>query len=212
MNEPLNSDTERMKEFSKKQLDKWKSRLEHLNVQMHLGAADAADEFEKQKKKLADWSKETSEKIDTLEGVSKEKLSKLRTDLEELRVQAALGRAEAKNEMKEQQRKISHKLHEIKQELSSTVDGAKESVGEFAEEVEEEAEDWHMKFDLFKVHMSLGKAEAEQYWEDKKKELSYKMQEMQDKLERMKEDADHRWEDFSKEMSDAWSHVKKAFK
>lgn len=192
--------------------DNWKSKVEELRLQMHLGSADARDEFEEQKRKLKKWADEKGKKIDELEGEAKIKLKKLRADLEELQVQAALGRAEAKDAFADQQKQLTTKLHEIEEELKVAYNSTEKGVVKISEEVEEELTDFKTKFELFRVQFSLGKAEAKDYWDDKKKDLSKRLTELDRKIDDMKDRAEDKWDDFSGEMTEAWKHIRKAFK
>ena len=186
--------------------------MEALNLQMNLGAKEAKDEFERQKVSINKFIHEVNQKLDEYQDDGKEKLLKLKSNLEELRVQVALGKAEVEEELKEQHKKISRKLHEVKQESSKVYNEAEGNIKHVAGEVEDKMDDYHTRFDLFRLQLNLGMADARTTWEEKKKDLSYKLQEMTGKLERNMENAEDKFEDFGEEMKEAWHHVKKAFK
>ena len=64
--------------------------LEELNLQLHLGKAEAEKAFEEQKANIRDWSVKVSSRIDQANDLNEENLIKLRGALEGLRVQASL--------------------------------------------------------------------------------------------------------------------------
>lgn len=192
-------------------IDKWKSRIDNLNLQFHLGAAEAADEFENQKKNIRKWAAETSVKINKLQESGKSELKDLKVKLEELEVQASLGKADAKDVLKRQQKNLSKLLHDIEYDLERNYNSAEKKIVEFSKEADEKLQDFHTKFDLLVLQMNLGKAEAEQYWAEKKKELAVKLQEIDRKIETAKEKSEEKLDVLSQEMSDTWKRIKRAF-
>lgn len=193
-------------------LDKWKSRIDNMNLQFHLGAAEAADEFENQKKNIKIWAVETSSKINGLKESGKQELNDLKMKLEELKVQASLGKSDAKDVLKSQQKNISRLLHDIENDLERNYHSAEKKIVEFSKETDEKLQDFHSKFDMLVLQMNLGKAEAEKSWTKRKKELSVNLQEMDRKIESAKERTEEKWEDFTDDMAEAWKHVRKTFK
>lgn len=193
-------------------IDKWKARIENLNLQFHLGSAEAADEFENQKKYIRKWAAETSAKVNKLQESGKSELRELKIKLEELEVQASLGKADAKDALKSQQKNISRLLHDIEYDFERNYNSAEKKIVEFSKEADEKLQDFHTKFDMLVLQMNLGKAEAEKYWAKKKKDLSLKLSEMERDFDVVKEKSEEKWDEFSDEMSNAWKHFKKAFK
>jgi len=193
-------------------LNQWKSQVQQLNVQLHLGTYEALDEFERQKKELHNWLNDNRQKIEKLESETKENYIELRQKMDELKLQTALGRAEAEEAMKEQEHKISLGIHDIKQELSHVYEKSDEKSKEVIGELTERMGDYQTRFDLFKVQMNLGKSEAKDFWSNKKKELALKLHDLNGKLDSATDTAEDKWDDFSKEISESWKHFKKAFK
>ncbi len=201
-----------LKEKIEKKLNQLKASAEHLNVQLHLGAAEAKDEFEEQKKNLAKLVDTAQEKLGNVIDAGEEKAKNLKTTIDELRVQAALGRAETEDVLEDQAKKINKGLNQLKKGLANTADKAEHKAESFADETKHQIEDMHTRFDLLRLRTHLGKKEAEKAWDEKKKELSEKLHEFNQKLEKGKDVAEDKWEHFADEMSEAWDHLKKAFK
>ncbi len=200
------------KDKAKETLNKWKSEIEYLNLQMNLGAAEARDEFEKVKGKVREWTSEMNDRINEFQDDSKESLNDLRTKLDELRVQAALGRAEAEDAFEQQKKDLKHKLNDVENESKRIYSSAEGKVKEVANDISDSVERFETRFDVLWVQFNLAKADAKDYWEDKRKDLSYKIQEMSGKVDRQMDNMEEKWDDFSSEMKEAWSHVKKAFR
>lgn len=93
------------------------TKLEELQVQTALGKAELSDRLEEIKKearkKVQDFKAEmNSEFIE-----DKEIYTHLKTKLEHLDLQLALGKAEAKEELHEQKQKIKEAIREVKELL-----------------------------------------------------------------------------------------------
>ncbi|MEQ8323078.1 MAG: hypothetical protein RIC15_06715 [Vicingaceae bacterium] len=195
----------------KEKLNQWKAQAEHLNVQMHLGAAEARDEFEIQKKHLEGWVNDTKQVVEELEDSAEENYTALKTKLEELRLQAALGKADAEDAFNIQQKDLSRAMHEARQEIDKLYDKGNEKTKEFLSDSADQIEHYQTRFDLFRIQLNLGAKEAAQYWTEKKKDLRLKLHEVNQKIDHASEEAGEKWDEFSDEMSEAWKHFKKAF-
>jgi hypothetical protein len=205
------SANESMADKAKERLNEFRASLEHLNVQMHLGATEARDEYEKQKKNLAQWIEQTSRTLGEMKDVSKEKATELKGALDDLRVQAALGRAEGKEAFQEQQKKIMDAMSNAKKTISGLYESTEEGVKDFADRAEHKLEDYHTRLDMLRLKAHLGKEDLEDAWEERSKKLSYQIQELTHKIDLQKEKAEEGWSHFSKEMKTSWSHLRKAF-
>ncbi len=113
--------------------------------------------------------------------------------------------------MKEQQKNLSHKIREVKLEAEKLYQSTEGKAKTFSGEVDEMMDKYHTKFDLFRLQMNLGKSEAEELWNEKSKEFSHKIHDLNNRIEQISDDTEDKWEDFSNEMSSSWKHFKKAF-
>lgn len=83
-------------------------------------------------------------------------LKKSATELEEFQVQAALGKAEAKDKYEEVKKKFNQFIHDSE----FKVKGVRENI-----------EELHTKFDELRVQLALGKAETKEAFKKQKKQL-----------------------------------------
>jgi len=199
-------------EKGERKLKEWKRNAEELNHQLHLGIAETKEEFEDQKKKLSLWLDSLEDTLGNAKEVSKEKFLSIKASMQELRLQIALGKTETIEHLHEQQRNIALGLHDLKQKLSSVYGASKEEANDIIEEVSDQLDSFHTRFDLFRLRMHLAKTDAEEDWNEKKKELAHKLAVVKARLIQAEKETDHKWESFSSEMSSAWRHFKKAFK
>ena len=199
-------------EERKEKLKEWKAWIEHLNVQLHLGATETKEEFEIQKKRLGIWINETRLKLKDLEHAGVKNASSLKSNLEALRVQIALGKAESEDALKEQRKKISLGLQEFQRKADEFNDVSELKIKEFAQNTSDQLDDFQTRFDLFRLHFHLGKTDVQEEWDNKKKEISNNLHDLKTRLASKSEDTSEKWDDFSSEMSEAWKHMRKAFK
>ena len=82
-----------MEKKTDKRVEALKSTLEELNLQLHLGKADAEKAFEEQKANIRDWAVRMTSRVDEAKNLNEENLTKIRGALEDLRVQASLSKA-----------------------------------------------------------------------------------------------------------------------
>mgnify|MGYP000713552359 CR=1 FL=1 len=192
-------------------LEEAKSVLESLNVQLYLGKADAEKAFEEQKASLRDWSIKMQSRVDIAKDLNKEQAQKIKVALEELRVQAALGKATTDDMLKEQQKELKKRMEILRSDIDLVFQTSKEHSDDLLEDLSLRLHDYQVKFDIFKLQLQLAKMEGEVELEKRKKEASKQLKELQNELEKRAEEASGKLEHFSKEMSHAWKHVRKAF-
>jgi len=139
-----------------------------LNVLLHLEASEIKDEFENQKKNLSVWLESINDSLHNFKDLSEEKAQKLKSSMKNLRVQAVLGKAETEDALKEQQQKISNGIQQLQMNITEAYDSSKVKIGNFAGEAADKLDDFHTRFDLFKLQLYHGKEEAKEDWEQKK--------------------------------------------
>lgn len=196
------------KETVKTKLEEWKSDIESLQLTLHLGKADAGDEFEKQKKNLSKWLQEAKKK---LADIKDEKAVDLKTKIEELELQAALGRAEGEDELKKQQKNINHAIHNLKSNIKEAYGKTGDKKTEFSDFADKKLDHFHTQFDLFRLHFHLGKKDGEEIWEEKKKEIDAQLKDLNKKMDEIKDSSLDTWEDISDNVSKAWSDFTGSF-
>lgn len=204
-------DTKSLKERVQETLSEWKGMAESLHLQMYLGKVDAEKEFDVQRKKLNEWAEMTSQRVEEAKEISEESTLKLKTSLEELRLQAALGRADTEDLLRDQQKNLKQAIDRLQADLEEVFDVTREKGDGLMEEAMLRLQDYQMRFEIFRLQLHLAKAEGEQEWEKRRKEADVRLQEMRADLEKRAEETSDRWETFSAEMQHAWKHIRKAF-
>jgi F0F1-type ATP synthase membrane subunit b/b' len=197
-----------MKSTIKEKINESIAFLENLNLQFQLGKNEMEDEFEKQKHSLKSWVNSAEE---AMKESGKEQIDGIKASFEGLKVQLALGKAETKDELKEQQKNISKELHDLDVKLSSTYENSSDTVDEFYATAKHKMSHYKTQFELFKLQLHLGKKESEENWKDKKSKFSKTLHELKVKVDSQKEEGSKELKHFTAEISNAWDHFKKAF-
>lgn len=189
-------------------IDRWKRRADELKLQLHLGSKELQERFEEQKKDIEKWAHETRHKLEDETSV---RATNLKIRLEELEVQAALGRAESEDALKEQQKNMSKALEAAREEARQVASDAKNNLGEIAEKADARLDTWYARFDILRLQLKLGAAEASDEWEERKKELNRQIHELEERISEAGKKSSENWQKFKFEMGEAWGHMKKAF-
>jgi len=200
------------KETKQKKLNEWNSLADDLTLLLKLETTVLKDEFENQKKHLSEWLENVNNWLSNLKDVNVEKKMKLQTSLEKLRAQVAGGKADTEDALIEQQQNISNGIDQLKINITEAYESSKIKIGDFAWEAADKLDDFHTRFDLLRLQLYLGKEEAKEDWEQKKKEISNQLQKIKLSIAKGYEDRVDNWDHFYGEMTDAWMHIKNAFR
>jgi len=201
-----------LKEKALEKLNNWTAKLEELKNQINSESEETFDGFEAQKAKLNKWIEKVKIKLNDAEGIGKEKAEKVHEMLGELKEKALQAKAETEVTMDEQHKNLSEKLDKLKDYLADAYKDSKDSAKDLAEDALDDLDDFHAKFDAYKIKALHMTKDAEDIWEDKRKEINKKLNEFSAKIKDRQGEASEKWEDISKELSEAWKHVRKAFK
>lgn len=197
-----------------KYLEDWMKELDDLDIHLKMDTDDIADAFEKHKASLQTFVSESKNKleakIDELE--LGEKGQKVRASLEELQVQLALGKAETRDAIEEQCKKLNSSVHEAGKGYDDLKEKAETQYHELADEFNEFVEKFKTKLDVLRLQAALGKADLQDEMKEKKEELTQKLAEVRKKTEENKDKAEDKWDDFKEEIGEAYDHFKGALK
>lgn len=171
--------------------------MEEFQVKAALGKAEARDKYEESKKKLNLFIHETKMKVTS----GKEQMEEFHTKLDELRVQLALGKAETTEVFLEQKKKLLSLLHQIEVKIKSN-DQLRRLYAILLIEIEM----FKVQLEILEEKFDEGKAEAKTTFERGKKQFDTFIDEV--KSDYVKKQG---WNHFQEEISEAFSHLKKAF-
>ena len=187
-------------------LRKAAEELEHFQLQFALGKAQAKDAYEETKKNFYRYIHEAKILLENAKEITKEKATILKTILEELQVQLALGKAETKEAFEEQRKKITNALNDLEALIRSN-----KTSSEYYSKLMMETEKFKVKMEILRMQYKLNKLDKHVAMNDKKVEFSKKLSDIKNRMAKKEQKAEGKWEHFREEISDAYSHLKKAF-
>lgn len=173
--------------------------MEEFQVKAALGKAEAREKYEESKKKFNLFIHEAKFKVNS----GKEKLDEFHAKLDELRVQLALGKAETTDVFKEQKKNLLSLLHQIEVEIKSN-----QNLRRLYAILLIEIEMFKVQLEILEDKFDEGTAEAKTSFEKGKKQFDKFIDELKSRYNKKEET---RWEHFQGEISEAFSHLKKAF-
>jgi hypothetical protein len=198
----INMETTMNKTFTEKVVDtlrKAATELEEYQVQAALGKAEAKDKFEEVKKNFNLFMNDSKTQI----RVGEDKLEELHTKFDELKVQLSLGKAETIDAFQMQKKNLLDTLHNIQVSIKTNKAYKKSyafvmiEIDKFKVQLEALEHRFENKAGATETSFEKGKQDFDRFVDGLKSRLSQK--------------EDTNWEHFQGEISEAFSHFKKAF-
>lgn len=197
--------TEQMKDQMKQFMESWQQRLEEMKLQFSLGKMDATEAFEKQKDQLRTTLVSLKDNMDKATDMAEEKATELKTKMEELRVQLALGKADGMEAFEEQRKKIEHAMNDFY--LTSKKNfGTNYEKG--IELFDRQSEAFKTGLDIVKIQYSLAKMDAKDNLEEKRKELNDKIVELNNQFKDMQQTAMDNMEELNRQLRENFEKMK----
>ncbi|RSK41402.1 hypothetical protein [Mangrovimonas spongiae] len=188
--------------FMDKVIDSLKNttvKLEELQVKAALGKAEAQDLFEDTKKQFNRFIHDSEIKTNNV----KKNIDNLHADFDELRVQLALGKAETKDLFKAQKKQILSKLHNIEVKIKTN-----ESLNKMYALTLIEIEQFKIELDILEEKFNKSKYEIKETFQREKQDFNAFINKFKEKYSKKEET---KLEHFQNEISEAFTHFKKAF-
>ena len=173
--------------------------LEEFQVQMALGKAEAYNTYEDMKKKFRLLIHEGKFKLQ--EG--QEKLEALDAKFDRLRVQLELGKAETVEEFRSQKKKLLMAIHDIEVKIKTN-----EKLKRLYAFLLIEIELFKVQLEILEEKFEKGKKRANVSFQKGKKEFNEFVARFKEKHSKKEEG---KWDHFQDEISEAFTHFKKAF-
>ncbi len=192
-----------------------KGEIEHLEVQLALGKAEAVDAFEAQKKALVVKVEEAEHSLKEISEEGAVKIAPLKAKMEELRVQLELGKADSLAAFKNQEAKLSHAIHDFKQQAIKTLDEAEDKgehkIADALTTVNKKTTDFKSRMEEFRVQLALGEAEAKEEWKGFKDDFQKSAKELADKLEKELDKAEDKAEEVGEKLTERFYDLRRSF-
>ncbi|RXP63575.1 hypothetical protein EC396_01865 [Lutibacter sp. HS1-25] len=174
--------------------------LEEFQVKVALGKADAKDKYEDVKKEFNLFIHDSEFKINQV----KENIEELKAKFDELRVQLALGKAETIEVYKNQKKQLLLTLHEIEVKIKTN-----ETLCRMYALTLIEIEQFKIQLEILEKKYKTDKKETKESFEKGNSEFNSFIEKLKKKYSKKKEET--KLEHFQNEISEAFTHFKKAF-
>jgi DNA repair exonuclease SbcCD ATPase subunit len=197
-------------------LDKTLEALEHqalaLEAQLTETKDQALQRLEERKEQLRDVLKQVQAEVQKSRDLADQAKAAVQAKLEELQVQLALGKAEARETFEEQRTKILKALNEFESIADQKLEGAAFESGKVWEDLVGRASTLEAEFEALKGRFEIERAKQEAKLEEKKQELLAKLQAYKAELKAKRQVAQAKGETFAHDLRKGLDQIMGAFR
>lgn len=205
-----------IRESIDKKLDRWEASAAAFEAQLQQSKDQALARLEARKMGLAEALEKIKTEAAKDKKIAEEKKKEIQARCEDLRVQLALGKAEARESFEAHMKKIRHSFAT----LEATLDGYLEAVGNAAGESLQKAIgklvtaaiEYEAEAEALEARLAMKKTEAKAQVERKRGDLLAQISEFKTRLQGKRNLATEKAAIFEKEMSDGIGQIRQAFK
>ena len=164
-----------IKEAIGTKLDKWEAGATAVEAQLQQTKEQALEGLEARKKQLNETLKEFKSEVAKAKGLADEKKTEIQAQFEDLQVQLALGKAEARDAFEAQKEKIQRSIATLETTIDRELDAAGQSIDESLKKAANKfivaALRLEAEMEALGVQLEVKKAGARAQFEHKKREL-----------------------------------------
>jgi len=197
-------------------LDKWEAGATAVEAQLQQTKEQALEELEARKKRLNTTLEAFKSEVAKAKGIADEKKTEIQARFEDVQVQLALGKAEARDAFEAQKEKIQHSITTLETTLDRELDAAGQSIDESLKKAANAfiaaAIGLEAEMEALWVQFEVKKAGAGAQFEHVKRELVAQINQYKDRLQETKQMAKDKAATFENELSDGISQIQRAFK
>jgi hypothetical protein len=195
-----------------KRVDAWEKSALAFEAQLDAGKAAVADRIEQQKDRVGDALDRAKDALDRSVDTADATKEELRSDLDHVKVQLALGKMETRQAYEEQKKKISDAVGRLEASLDAREAASDRAIEEaidawVAEEITLEAE-----LEAAAIQWELERVERKAEWDNKKQEARNKVRAFRRRLEEGRSAGKGKLEAFAGQADEGFEQVKQAFK
>jgi hypothetical protein len=191
-------------------LDRWEAAARAVEDNIEANHEAMTDRVERLKTIVSETAERLRQSVARSQQLPADAKEKIASDIDHLKMQLALGKAEARDAVEEQQSKITRAVRAVAAKIDA-VDGQIES------DVDEKIENWiraeialQQDYELVALQWEHGKAELRDELDAKKQEIRDKVQQFRANLDAKRSQATDNGEAFAAEMSQAFNQIKSA--
>ena len=197
-------------------MDKWEAGATAIEAQLQLSKEQAIEELEVRKKRLNETLEGFKSEVVKAKGLADEKKTEIQARFDELQVQLALGKAEARDALEARKKMIQRSIATLETTIDRELDAAGQSIDESLRKAANKfivaAIGLEAEMEALEVQFEVKKSGAKAQFEQKRGQLVAQIDEYKRQLEEKKRMAKEKAATFERELSDGMSQIKQAFK
>lgn len=193
-------------------LDWWEAAASAMEKNVEATLAAVSEQLEAQKEKTAEASEELKQAVERAQQLSSEARDKIAGDLDHLKVQLALGRAEGRDAVLAQKEKIAEAVERAEKQI--------DQIGQQVDQTFDDAvKEWvraelalRQEFELAAARFENERAEGREQFEAKKQEMLDDLKQFREQLEEKRSTALQKGSAFAADMTAAYEQMQAAFR
>jgi hypothetical protein len=197
-------------------LGQWEARVTAAEALLQQTKVQALQELEARKKRLNDTLEELKSEVAKAKGITHENIMEIQARFEDLRVQLALGKAEARDSFGAQKDRIQLSIKTLEaavdRQLEASGQAIHESLRTAANQFIVAAIRLEAEMEFLAIQFEVKKDDARARFKHEKRALIEQINQYKDQLEAKKQMAKDKSATFESELSDGMSQIKRAFK
>lgn len=193
-------------------LDRWETSAQSFEDGINASLDAMVDRFEHNKEMAQSAVENLKAAVAGAQEMPAKKKQEILADLDHLKLQLTLGRAEALDTLEDQKAKVESAFQTVESQFNS-IDR------HIGNEVDKALGSWvraeialKQDFDLLAVHIAAKQAAVHAQFEARRQSIKDQIEKFKAELENKKDTAEERGEAFSAEMNSAFDHLNKAFR
>jgi hypothetical protein len=196
-------------------LDKWEAGATAIEAQLQLSKEQAMEELEVRKNRLNETLEGFKSEILQAKGLADEKKTEIQARFDELQVQLALGKAEARDAFEAERKRIQRSIATLESTIDRELDAAGQSIDESLKKAANKfivaAIGFEAQMEALEVQFEVKKAGARAQFEEKREQLIAQIKDYKRQLEEKKRMAGDKAATFENELSNGMSQIRQAF-
>lgn len=205
-----------IRESIDKKLDHWEASATAFETQLQQTEEQALAKLEVYKKDLNKALEKFKSEVAKAKGITEEKKKELQVQFDDLQVQLAVGKAEARDAFEARWKKIQHSIATLEATLDRHLDAAGKALDDSLHKAVDKyiaaAIKYQAAADALEARLFMKKMEAKAQFEKKKSDLLAQIGKFKTQLQGKRDMAKDKAATFEKELSAGISQIKQAFK
>lgn len=186
----------------------WSDVFDDIRSLVKHNQEDAVDLIEEEKEKINAWTKERMDELKNVKEQGDEQITALHQKLDELRVQAELGKADTRDQLERQRETLNTRLIAVRDYYNQM--NRKSDV--FSKRMSNQLDHLAMRIQILGLKMSYRKEQIEDQWDRKSEAVMSRVEELESEMKSYAHDTREEIIEKSSKLANAWDAFKSELK